>query len=206
MVPLVSAIFAAVAALAGVFLGARLTQQREANNWSRDQRLKAYAELLAAIEECFDAFTLLAASFRGWDYEWERIDRERPKVLKLLADWGAGDEKIGKTVTAAELIASRELWPMVMATRFVSGRQRMLLMQFDYLRQIDPAEWAAVEGKAHGTLLELRSALRSDIQRTLDDRARWPAWGMRRVRRVVTRASGWGRKTLRRNVRSEVTS
>ncbi|MET7769093.1 hypothetical protein [Nocardia sp. NPDC005366] len=168
MIPAMAALGAVVAALVGAVLGARLTQQREANNWSRDQRLKAYTELLEAVEECGDAFTLLASSLDLWEYDWERIKKNKPKVSKLIADWDAGGKKVDKTVTAAELVASRELLPTVMVTRFAYHRQSVLLMQFDYMQQIDSAEWKAVQDQTLDTLTKMRAAFRADIQRTLN--------------------------------------
>ncbi|AHH15018.1 hypothetical protein NONO_c02010 [Nocardia nova SH22a] len=197
---MIPGIIAAIAALAGVFLGGRLTQQREANNWSRDQQLKAYTELLAVVEESSEAFTLLAAWFRGVDYEWSRIEKEPAKVRQLIADWDAGLAKLGKAVTAAELVVSRELCPKVMSTRFASHRQQMVLMKFDYLKQIDAVEWKAVEDQAHTTVLKLRSALRDDIQRTLGG-YRLPLTA--RLRRVGRRATKLYRRRRAKLARPE---
>jgi hypothetical protein len=80
-------VLAAVAALAGVFYGARLTNHRESTNWTRDQRLKIYVDLLKAVEECYGAFTLLCAVFSLRDYDFEKIKVDKLEVDKLLADW-----------------------------------------------------------------------------------------------------------------------
>jgi hypothetical protein len=52
------------AALIGVSYGARLSGRREATSWMREQRLKTYTELLSAIENCYQAFTLIDASLK----------------------------------------------------------------------------------------------------------------------------------------------
>jgi hypothetical protein len=47
----VPAVITAGAAFLGVGFGARLSKSRETLNWTREQRLKAYTELLGAIEK-----------------------------------------------------------------------------------------------------------------------------------------------------------
>jgi hypothetical protein len=56
------AILSAATALIGVGYGASLSGRQDTLNWTREQRLKAYADLLGAIENCYEAFTLIAAA------------------------------------------------------------------------------------------------------------------------------------------------
>lgn len=56
----------------------------------------------------------------------------------------------------------------MMVTRFAYHRQSVLLMQFDYMQQIDSDEWKSVQGQTLQTLMKLRAAFRADIQRTLN--------------------------------------
>jgi hypothetical protein len=43
----------------GVTFGAKLTESREFLAWSREQRLKSYADLLEALDRCYSAFTFI---------------------------------------------------------------------------------------------------------------------------------------------------
>ncbi|MBP2194174.1 hypothetical protein [Nocardia goodfellowii] len=190
-----AALGAVIAALVGAVLGARLTQRREADNWSRDQRLAAYTALLEAVEECSEAFTLLASSLDLWRYDWDRIKSNKPKVSKLLGDWDAGGAKVDKAVTAAELVASSELLPTVIVTRFAYHRQSILLMQFDYMQQIDADAWKSVQSQTFDTLNKLRAAFRHDIQRTLNPETAWAS---------MARSSGRRGKALLQRLRHSV--
>jgi hypothetical protein len=54
-----------------------LSGKRETLNWTRDQRLKAYVELLTAIDKCYAAFNELAKIMKELGYP---IDvRDNPK-------------------------------------------------------------------------------------------------------------------------------
>ncbi|MFC7713072.1 hypothetical protein [Micromonospora lupini] len=65
---LVPSIVAASAALLGVRYGAKANESRESLNWIRDQRLKAYADVLDAVDRCYSAFRLINSALKIEDY------------------------------------------------------------------------------------------------------------------------------------------
>jgi hypothetical protein len=72
-----STVITGVIAFAGIGYGAHLSGKRETLNWTRDQRLKAYVELLTAIDKCYAAFNELAKIMKELGYP---IDvRDNPK-------------------------------------------------------------------------------------------------------------------------------
>jgi hypothetical protein len=159
---IIPALISAGAAFSGVGYGARLSAKRETLNWTREQRVKTYAELLASIENCYAAFTLLAASLSLARYAPDV--REDPKVISTIADWGKWDAEIDRCLPYAELIASKSIEPYVMYIRLgLRSRHRVLIMKLSYGQEIDPAEWKSVSSMTHGEILEIRRRFRADI-------------------------------------------
>ena len=158
----ITAIITAGAALFGVAYGARLSTKRETINWTREQRLRAYAELLGAIEKCYEAFTLIAASLDLAKYN--ESARKDPKIIATSSEWGKWDEEIDRFLPQAELICSENMWPYVTYLRLgLRSRHRMLLMKLAYGQEISQKEWEFVSSKTHGEILEIRQRLRGDI-------------------------------------------
>ena len=80
-----STVITGVIAFAGIGYGAHLSGKRETLNWTRDQRLKAYVELLTAIDKCYAAFKELAEIMKELGYP---IDvRDNPKVRNTIDNW-----------------------------------------------------------------------------------------------------------------------
>jgi hypothetical protein len=158
----VAAVITAGAAFIGVGYGARLSTRSETTSWTREQRLKAYIELLNAVEKCYEAFTLIAASLSLVKYgETVRTD---PKIINTSAEWGKWDEEIDRFLPQAELVCSESLWPYITYIRLgIRSRQRMLLMKLTYGQEISEKEWEFVSSKTHGDILEIRRRLREDI-------------------------------------------
>ncbi len=159
---LITTLIAAGAGILGVGYGSRLSRGDETLSWTRDQRLKAYVELLGAIEKCYEAFTLIAACLDLAQYEESaRVD---PKVRGTLAEWGKWMEEVDRCLPQAELVCSQHLQPYVIYLRLgLRSRQRMLLMKLDYGQGVNQEEWKFVSSKTHGEILEIRQKLRDDI-------------------------------------------
>jgi hypothetical protein len=158
----VPAIITAGAAFLGVGFGARLSKNHETLNWTREQRLKAYTELLGALEKCYEAFTLIAASLSLAKYD--ESARKDPKIINTATEWGKWDTEIDHYLPQAELVSSRDLQPYVMYIRLgMRSRHRVLLMQLAYGQEINRKEWESVSSMTHGDILEIRRRLRGDI-------------------------------------------
>lgn len=159
---LIPVIITAGAALLGVRYGARLSKNGETLSWTREQRLKAYAELLQAIENCYEAFELIAASLSLCNYDEKA--RQDPKVIKIAGDWGKWDSEIDRNLPQAELVCSKDLQPYVTYIRVgMRSRHRMLLMKLSHGMDIDKKEWESVASMTHGDILKIRHRLREDI-------------------------------------------
>jgi hypothetical protein len=158
----IPAIITAGVAFLGVGYGARLSKTRETIGWTREQRLKAYTELLSAVENCYEAFTLIAASLNLADYnEGSRTD---PKIMDTVSEWGKWDREIDRCLPQAELICSRKLQPYMTYIRMgMRSRHRILLMALSYNQQISRGEWESVSSMTHGDILKIRWRLREDI-------------------------------------------
>lgn len=156
---------AALAAVGGVHYGARMTESREALGWIRDQRVRAYSDLLDAVDRCYAAFGLIAATLQLADYDLEMVDR--PRLRTAMEDWSRWDSKMSEVLPRAELIASNSLEPLVsVGIRLgMRTRHRELLMMLDYKGEIDREEWASVERLTHHDLLRLKTSLREDLVR-----------------------------------------
>ena len=197
----VPAVITASAAFLGVGFGARLSKSRETLNWTREQRLKAYTELLGAIEKCYESFTLIAASLSLAKYD--ESARKDPKIINTATEWGKWDSEIDRYLPQAELISSRHIQPYVTYIRLgMRSRHRMLLMQLAYGQEINQKEWESVSSMTHGDILEIRRRLRGDITHIdpmpsfLDPiRLRW-----RIMRRRIAKKFGVSRPSKRREV------
>lgn len=198
---IVPAIVTAAAAFLGVGYGARLSTSRETLNWTREQRLKAYTELLRAVEKCYEAFTLIAASLNLAKYSENA--RQDPKIINTVMEWGKWDAKIERCLPQAGLVCSIKMQPYIMYSRFaLRSRHRVLLMKFSYGQEINREEWESVSSMTHGDILEIRRRLREDIThidptpssfRTI--RLRW---------RTIRRAAARKYRISRRSERHEV--
>jgi len=162
---MVTAMASALAALLGVFYGARLTAHRESANWTREQRLKAYADLLHAINKSHGAFTLIAASLELNGYS--SSSREDPKIRAAMKEWNDGEHEIDKSLPLVELVVSKHMRPRVIGGIKHGFRTRMaaLLMQLDYTKKVDREEWKSASSYAHQAMIELPEMLHDDIYR-----------------------------------------
>ena len=164
-----STVITGVVAFAGIGYGARLTRHREDYGWTRDQRLKAYADLLTAIDQCYSAFTLVAASLVLHKYDPEA--RKDPRVREAIADWGNGDSAIDRCLPLAELVSSEHFAPYLLYISLgLRSRHRMLLMQLDYAGKVNVQEWESVSRMTHGEIREVRRKLRADLARMPEQR------------------------------------
>jgi hypothetical protein len=183
---IVPTIIAAAAAFLGVGYGARLSGRSETLNWTREQRLKAYTELLQAVENCYEAFELIAAELQLTNYD--EGARESPKITNTTAEWGKWDSEIDRWLPQAELICSRKLQPYIQYIRLgVRSRHRILLMKLSYGVEINRKEWQSVSSMTHKDILETRYKFREDL--THIDPARNSflerAFRLRRLRRLA---------------------
>lgn len=161
-VPLSSLITAAVAFL-GIAYGARLTGHRETLNWTREQRLRAYSELFTAIDNCYSAFTLLAATLVLHGYSPDAISDLR--VKSAIDDWGKWDAEIDRCLPLAELVASERFGAYLTGgiSLGLRTRHRILIMQLTHATKIDPQEWEHVARSTHGAMREIRWRFRGDL-------------------------------------------
>ena len=165
------------------------------SGWS----IKAYTELLGAIEKCYEAFTLIAASLSLAKYD--ESARKDPKVINTATEWGRWDSEIDRYLPQAELISSREMQPYITYIRLgMRSRHRMLLMQLAYGQEIDQREWESVSSMTHGDILKIRHRFRGDVTHIdptpsfLDPiMLRW-----RSMRRRIAKRFGISRRSNRR--------
>jgi len=162
---LVAPIGAAVAALLGVRYGARLTESREAIGWSRDQRLKAYADVLDAVDRCYAAFALIESSLQLANYQASAMKSSQMRTL--LDEWGQWDQKIDEALPRAELVASQSVQPYLSVgiRHGTRTRHRVLLMQLDHLGSVDRREWKSVGRLTLEDMDRIRETLRTDLTR-----------------------------------------
>ena len=160
---MVPPVVAAGAALLGVRYGAKAAESRESLNWARDQRLKAYAEVLEAVDRCYESFRLINASLSLAEYH------VTPGVLTgiqaTMNDWGRWDEKISAVLPRAELVASRRLEPLLSygVKLGMRTRHRALLMQLAVGPLANREEWQSVSGMTVDDQERLRRGLRADL-------------------------------------------
>jgi hypothetical protein len=155
----------AAIALLGVRYGARLTAARESQGWAREQRIKAYGDLLEAVDKCYASFALIDASLNLGRYRSEVA--KGAKIRTAMTEWGEWYQKTDDLLPRAELVASSALGPVLTSIRLgIRTRQQHLLMKLDYLREVDEAEWQHVARKSLDHLDRIRRDLRADLTRT----------------------------------------
>jgi hypothetical protein len=158
----IPAVITAGVAFLGVAYGAYLSKSREMQNWTREQRLKSYIELLGAIENCYEAFTLIAASLDLAKYD--ESARKDQKIISTSLEWGKWDSEIDRHLPLAELVSSKHNQPYITYIRHgIRSRHRMLLMKLAYGQEIDQKEWKFVSSKTQGDILDIRRRLREDL-------------------------------------------
>jgi hypothetical protein len=158
-------VVAAAAAIGGVTFGARLTESRESLAWSREQRLKAYADLLEALDRCYSAFALISSTLNLADYAPDRslID---VGVKPHLEDWGRWDQRLDEVLPRAELVSSASLQPfLTVGVRYgMRSRHRVLLMVLTHSLTADRSEWKSVAKMTLDDLDSIRARLRGDLE------------------------------------------
>jgi hypothetical protein len=160
---IVPPLVAAGAALLGVHYGARASESRESFSWTRDQRLKAYADVLEAVDRCYSSFRLIDASLNLARY---KVTPELlSKIKPSLDEWGHWDAKIDEVLPRAELVASQrfQVHLSVGIRLGMRTRHRMLLMQLTHGQEVDEQEWRSVAGLTFDDLERVRRGLRADL-------------------------------------------
>lgn len=158
----IPAVITAGVAFLGVAYGSYLSKSRETLSWTREQRLKAYAQLLGAVENCYEAFTLMAASLDLAKYD-ESVCKDQ-KVVNTSLEWGRWDGEIDRHLPLAELASSKHNQPYITYIRHgIRSRHRILLMKLFYGQEIDRKEWESVSSMTHRDILDIRRRLREDI-------------------------------------------
>ncbi|MFY1679990.1 hypothetical protein ACN265_00420 [Micromonospora sp. WMMD730] len=181
---------AAGAALLGVRYGAQANESRESFNWTREQRLKAYADVLEAVDRCYSSFRLIDTSLKLMDY---KVTPETlSKVKAEMDEWGRWDEKIDEALPRAELVASQrfQVQLSVGVRHGMRSRHRMLLIQLAYLKKADEVEWQSVAGLTLDDLERIRTGLRADLAVRETEQSR--------LSQLKARALAWRRKFQRK--------
>lgn len=161
----IPALITAGVAFLGIGYGVRLSSQHEKANWTRDQRLSAYADLLGAIEKCYESFTLIAAALELANYD-EKYSWKDSKITRMADEWGKWDSEVDRNLPRVELVCSGKLYPHIMARIPLRMRHRVLLMQLSFGHSINKDEWKAVSSMTHGDILQIRSRFREDLTYT----------------------------------------
>jgi hypothetical protein len=163
--PLVSPLVAAAAALLGVHYGVRSAESRESHGWTRDQRLRTYADLLDAMDRAYGAFALINAALDLARYQ--PAAATQPRVRAAIDEWGRWDAKIEEYLPRAELVASEAMQVhLSVGVRLgIRSRHRFLLMKLDFPAEADEAEWRRVARMTLDDLERVRTRLRADISR-----------------------------------------
>jgi hypothetical protein len=177
----------AAVAVGGILIGSLLTGRRETINWTRDQRVKAYAELLTAVDNCYQAFSKLA--IRVLELEYAASAREDPQVKDALDDWRKWYREIDRRLPLVELVASERFIEYL--PRFSGWRSHQLAPVIDlvHAKGMRPQEWESVHRRTIGDMGDVRRALRADlIHDSLGQRVSYVFWWFRRrLRSTVDR-------------------
>jgi hypothetical protein len=176
-----SNIITGAVAFAGIGYGARLSAKRETLSWTRDQRLKAYVELLTAFEKCHGAFQDLAKVMKDLDYPADV--RDNATVSELVADWRKWYDEIDRCIAFADLVGSERLmdnraqvspgWRWVQMALIIDVRQGT---------PTRPKEWESVSGKTSRGERTVQNMLRADLNRvdSFEQRISDVLWMLRR--------------------------
>ena len=184
-----STVITGVIAFAGIGYGAHLSGKRETLNWTRDQRLKAYVELLTAIDKCYGSFKELAEIMKELGYPADV--RDHPRARNTIDNWNKWYDEIDRCLAFADLVGSE---------RFIEYRPRVdygwrsyqmaLIADVVQGKPTNQEEWESVSGRTRSGERSVRETLRDDLgridsfgQRVSD--ALWPL--RRRFRRMYNR-------------------
>ncbi len=186
----VPAIITAATALLGVGYGARLSTGRETLSWIRDQRLKAYTELLQAIEKSSEAFDLIIGGLRSTNYNENA--RQDPKIANAITEWLKRDDEINRYLSQAALVCSQEIESYLTHIRLAPRKvQRLIIVELSSDGEIDERKWERAWEAIHSQIAQSRLYFRDDITHT--DRAPTPFWPIARRWKAMRRV---GRKGL----------
>ena len=185
-----STVITGVIAFAGIGYGAHLSGKRETLNWTRDQRLKAYVELLTAIDKCYGAFKELAETMKELGYS---IDvRDHPKIRNAIDNWYKWYDEIDRCLAFADLVGSE---------RFIEYRPRVdygwrsyqmaLIIDVVQAKPTRQEEWESVSGRTVEGERSIRQTLRADLDRidSFGQRVSDALWPLRRRFRQMARRS-----------------
>jgi hypothetical protein len=177
----------AAVAFAGIGFGSRLSTRRETLHWTREQRLKADAELLTAVDACYSAFNELAALLAVLEYPKTAL--VEGKVSKAVAAWRKGCDEIDRCLPLVELVASERLIEYLPRIRTGLRTHHLpLVTQVIQGEDLDTGEWEHLSRVTFGALRDVRWALRLDLvsadsfTQKASDRL-W--WFHRTLRRVI---------------------
>jgi hypothetical protein len=178
-----STVITGAVAFAGIGYGAHLSAKRETLNWTRDQRLKAYVELLTAIERCYSAFQTLAAIMAVLDYPADV--RDDAKASEAVEDWRKWYDEIDRCLTFAGLVGSeRSIDNRVLIDHAWRSYQMALVIDVRQGTRTNREEWESVSRKTYGGERTLQNMLRVDLDRVNSFGQRMSD-GLRRLRRKI---------------------
>jgi hypothetical protein len=180
----------AAVAFAGIGFGSRLSGRRETLNWTRDQRLKAYTELLTAIDNCYDAFGKIAAIMSLRNYPAKVPDD--PNLSGAIDDWRKWYDEIDRRLPFADLVSSERF--IEYRSRIKPGwrsRQMALINNIKLGTPTQPEEWESVHRKTIGGQASIQHTLRADLTRIDSNWQRMSdrLWPLRRQLRRIRRGS-----------------
>jgi hypothetical protein len=171
----------AVVAFVGIGFGSRLSGRRETLNWTRDQRLKAYVELLTATNKCYGAFQKIADTMKELDYPADV--RDNPKVNEAIEDWRKWYDEIDRCLAFADLVSSerfREYRPRI--NYGWRSYQQALIIDIVRGTPTKREEGESVKNRTADGKLSVRNTLGPDLTRidSLSQRASDRLWPLRR--------------------------
>jgi hypothetical protein len=154
----------AAVAFVGIGFGSHLSGRRETLNWTRDQRLKAYVELLTAVNNCYGAFQKTAAMMKVLDYPADV--RGNAKLSDMVDDWRKWYDEIDRCLVFADLVGSERL--IEYRPRINLGwrsYQMALILDIISGTPTKSEEWESVYNKTVGGQASVRNTLRGDLAR-----------------------------------------
>jgi hypothetical protein len=176
-----STVITGVIAFAGIGYGAHLSGKRETLNWTRDQRLKAYVELLTAIDKCYGSFKELAEIMKELGYPADI--RDHPRARSAIDNWNKWYDEIDRCLAFADLVGSE---------RFIEYRPRVdygwrsyqmaLIADVVQGKPTRQEEWESVSGRTRSGERSVRETLRGDLGRidSFGQRVSDALWPLRR--------------------------
>lgn len=110
---LITTVTGAASATVGVLVGGIVTRRGQDHQWSRDQQLVAYQELLSRYAEFTMVIKRAHAEHRGWDYDWAEWSAVLTRVSLIAPAEVAGEvDSFGQSVDRFLDRVAREVDPV----------------------------------------------------------------------------------------------